>query len=95
MNKKSVLGMAVLGLLSGSQALASGDASNSERCYGVAKKGQNDCGNKHHMCGGQSKIDGQTDEWIYVPKGLCKKLAKGSLKSKAHKLKANKLKKKI
>ena len=29
-----------------------------EKCYGVAKAGQNDCAGKAHGCAGQSKTDG-------------------------------------
>lgn len=49
-----------------------------EKCYGVAKEGKNDCGNGDHSCAGQSKMDGDKTEWVYVPKGLCDKLAGGS-----------------
>ena len=47
-----------------------------ERCYGVAKKGQNDCGNLGgtHDCAGQAPRDFAIDEWKYVPAGTCKKL---------------------
>jgi len=53
-----------------------------EKCYGIVKAGYNDCANasKTHSCKGLSKIDGAKGEWIYVPKGLCKKIAGGSRK---------------
>jgi uncharacterized membrane protein len=48
-----------------------------EKCYGVAKPGQNDCAGNRHSCAGQSKE--QSDkEWILVPKGTCDRLAGGS-----------------
>ena len=45
-----------------------------ERCYGVAKAGQNDCANLSgtHSCAGQSKTDNAVEEWKYVAKGTCK-----------------------
>jgi uncharacterized membrane protein len=45
-----------------------------EKCYGVAKAGQNDCANLSgsHSCAGQSKVDKGADEWKYVAKGTCK-----------------------
>ena len=45
-----------------------------ERCYGVAKAGQNDCANLSgtHSCAGQSKADNAVEEWKYVAKGTCK-----------------------
>lgn len=47
-----------------------------EKCYGVAKAGQNDCANLSgsHSCAGQSKVDMSPDEWKYVAKGTCKSM---------------------
>ena len=47
-----------------------------EKCYGVAKAGQNDCANLAgtHSCAGQSKVDNDAGEWKYVAKGSCKEL---------------------
>ena len=45
-----------------------------EKCYGVAKAGQNDCGTARHTCAGQAKQDNSPDEWKYVPKGTCEKM---------------------
>ena len=53
------------------------------KCYGVAKKGKNDCGANGHSCAGQAKVDGDANEWIFMPKGLCKKIVGGSLKPKS------------
>jgi len=52
-----------------------------EKCYGVAKKGMNDCGNAHHDCAGMASADDAGDEWVWLPEGTCKKLAGGSTKS--------------
>lgn len=52
------------------------------KCYGIAKKGMNDCGNSRHACAGQSTIDNQADEWINVAKGNCLRITGGSLKPK-------------
>lgn len=49
-----------------------------EKCYGVAKKGMNDCGTAQHKCGGLATKDDAPDEWIYLPKGTCEKIAGGS-----------------
>ena len=50
-----------------------------ERCYGVAKAGKNDCGNGAHSCAGHAGAkDGDKNEWVKVPAGLCAKLAGGS-----------------
>ena len=47
-----------------------------EKCYGIAKAGQNDCGNLSgtHSCAGQSKVDAAVDEWKYVAAGTCKNM---------------------
>jgi uncharacterized membrane protein len=45
-----------------------------EKCYGVAKAGQNDCGTARHSCAGKSAKDNAPDEWKYVPKGTCEKV---------------------
>lgn len=57
-------------------------ASNLEKCYGVVKKGMNDCGAYDHSCQGESKINGDPNEWILLPKGTCEKIVGGSLKPK-------------
>ena len=44
-----------------------------EKCYGIAKAGQNDCANLAgtHSCAGQAKTDMDAGDWKYVPKGSC------------------------
>jgi uncharacterized membrane protein len=45
-----------------------------EKCFGIAKAGQNDCANLSgsHSCAGQSKLDADAGEWKYVAAGTCK-----------------------
>ncbi len=54
-----------------------------EKCYGVAKAGQNDCASAtgSHSCAGQAKTDNAKSEWKYVAKGTCEK-AGGSTQPK-------------
>ena len=61
-----------LGLV-GQAAAQDKPASGKEKCYGIAKAGQNDCANLSgsHSCAGQSKVDNGPDEWKYVAKGTC------------------------
>ena len=66
----SVLAM---GVLSGAQA-ADDKSKEKEKCYGIAKAGQNDCGTATHSCAGKAKKDNATDEWKMVPKGTCEKM---------------------
>ena len=51
---------------------------NSEKCYGVAKAGKNDCAANGHSCAGQAKKDADGKEWVQVPKGTCDRIVGGS-----------------
>jgi uncharacterized membrane protein len=53
-----------------------------EKCYGVAKAGKNDCETMNSSCAGTSRRNGQSDAWIYVPKGTCDKVVGGILKAR-------------
>ncbi len=86
--KSTVLSTAIGGLLAlgaftnlamAADAKTAQDDSNTEKCYGVAKAGKNDCGTSAHSCAGQAKTDGAPAEWLNLPKGTCEKLAGGRL----------------
>ena len=49
-------------------------ADGKEKCYGVAKKGQNDCGTAAHSCSAEAKADNLPHEWKYVAKGTCEQI---------------------
>jgi len=70
----------VVGLMSGNAMAAD---KNMEKCYGIAKAGQNDCGSKFsgHSCAGQATKDGDPGDFVAVPKGTCDKIANGSTKA--------------
>lgn len=53
-----------------------------EKCFGVVAKGMNDCGTSTHSCAGQAKVDNHPEEWIYLPAGMCERIA-GSNKKPA------------
>ena len=94
MNARSLaLAAAALAALS-SQALAAdekkaGDsAAATEKCYGVALAGKNDCAaGAGTTCAGTSKVDYQGNSWKAVPKGTCTTMktpkGNGSLTPKA------------
>ena len=63
----AVLALGALGVATSANA-AEG---TKEKCYGVAKAGQNDCAANGHSCQGQAKADNDPTEWKYVPKGEC------------------------
>ena len=47
---------------------------DTEKCYGVALKGKNDCkAGAGTSCAGTSKVDHQGNAWSMVPKGTCVK----------------------
>ncbi len=70
-----------LGVVAQAQA-----AEQKEKCYGIAKAGQNDCATAtgSHSCAGQAKADKDPNEWKYVAKGTCEKEG-GSTKPAAKK----------
>ncbi len=86
MNKQNIAvatvisGIITLGAATATPALAGGDK---EKCYGVAAAGKNDCATKSSSCAGTAKVDNQGDAFVAVPKGLCEKLAGGSLTPKS------------
>ena len=53
-----------------------------EKCMGIAKAGQNDCGTSQHACAAQAKTDGDAEEWVYLPTGTCDKIPGAKIKAK-------------
>ncbi|MBL8251705.1 MAG: DUF2282 domain-containing protein [Candidatus Competibacter sp.] len=55
-------------------ALAGKD--NQDKCYGVAKAGENDCASAAgtHDCGGKATANYDGQDWKYVAKGTCEKM---------------------
>ena len=79
MNQRHVISSALASVLAmglASTAAVAADAPAKEKCYGVAKAGQNDCANLSgsHSCAGQAKVDKGVDEWVYLKAGTCKKM---------------------
>lgn len=61
---------AALGLVASNQGAVAAD--DPEKCYGVAKAGDNGChAGPGTSCAGTSKIDYQGNSWSLVPKGTC------------------------
>jgi len=56
---------------------------DSEKCFGVAKAGKNDCQTANSSCAGTSRRDGQKDAWIYTPAGTCDRIVGGSREPRA------------
>ena len=77
MPNKTALLSAALGSLLLASVQASADDAKTEKCYGVAKAGKNDCATNAHGCATEAKKDRDPSEWISVPKGTCDKIAGG------------------
>lgn len=76
MNQRELIAATAATLLTLTLASAPVAAQEKEKCFGIAKAGQNDCAsiNGAHSCAGQSKVDMDKTEWKYVAKGTCKSL---------------------
>ena len=51
-------------------------AADQEKCFGIAKAGQNACNSNPsmHSCKGHAKVDNDPNDFILVPKGTCLKV---------------------
>lgn len=76
MNQRAMIAAAAASLLSLTLVAAPAVAQEKEKCFGIAKAGQNDCASLAgtHSCAGQSKVDNDKGEWKYVAKGTCKQM---------------------
>src|ERR1043165_8532218 len=79
--RHALAGLVAMGFASaaGVALAAKGDT---EKCAGIVKAGQNDCGTSKSACAGTSKADRDPEAWIAVPKGTCSKIAGGSVTDK-------------
>ncbi len=73
--------MIAFGALS-SPARAGDDKAATDKCYGIAKAGKNDCAANGHSCAGQSRKDADGKEWIHLPKGTCDRIVGASTSPK-------------
>jgi uncharacterized membrane protein len=65
-----------------SSAQAADEKAATEKCYGIAKAGKNDCAANAHSCAGQSTKDANGKEWVKVPMGTCERIVGGSTSPK-------------
>jgi uncharacterized membrane protein len=76
-----VVAASLLGTLAISTAAHAGPVAQpkgSEKCYGIAKAGRNDCAAGVHSCAGQATRPMDKASFVYLPKGACAKIAGGS-----------------
>jgi uncharacterized membrane protein len=85
MNQRLIVSSALASVLAlGLAGQVAAQSKDKEKCYGIAKAGQNDCANISgtHSCAGQAKVDNDPGEYKYVAKGTCKEL-KGMTEAEA------------
>ena len=91
--KLSLAASAVLAMAAGAMAPGTAAAAGAtEKCFGVALKGKNDCAaGPGTSCAGTSTVDYQGNAWKSVPRGSCVKMGgeltarQGTAKQVAHK----------
>ena len=71
----ALAGLLAVGIVASAAAQPVPQPKDSEKCYGIAMAGKNDCGTAKHACAGQgAKVDKDPSEWKYVAKGTCEKV---------------------
>lgn len=82
-----VLKVALASLIALGMSAASGQVlaakGDNEKCAGIVKAGKNDCGTSKNACAGQVKADADAEAWIYLPKGVCERIAGGRVQTSA------------
>jgi uncharacterized membrane protein len=81
MTQRAMIAATAAAVMSLSMIAVPAAAQEKEKCFGIAKAGQNDCASTSgaHSCAGQSKVDMDKMEWKYVAKGTCKSMKGMSL----------------
>ena len=70
----AIASLVALGLSSAALAGPVKQPQGSEKCYGIAKAGQNDCGTAKHACAATATKDNDPNDWKYVQKGTCEQM---------------------
>jgi uncharacterized membrane protein len=77
-SRKAVIGAITSLMAIGSIANApAAQATDFEKCAGIAAAGKNDCGTPVSTCAGSVKLARDPHAWVLVPKGTCAKIAGG------------------
>jgi uncharacterized membrane protein len=85
--RSAIAGVLAAGVSIGSTVMAQ-DMKGMEKCWGVSKAGQNDCGSNKtaHSCAGQSKKDYDPNDFKAVKTGTCVKMGGSLTQGEAGKL---------
>ncbi|MFA6920366.1 MAG: DUF2282 domain-containing protein [Gallionella sp.] len=75
-DQHTLISAAITSLLVLGMSASSAYAADNEKCFGVAKAGQNGCNSNanKHSCAGHSKIDNDPNDFMAVPRGSCLKM---------------------
>ena len=79
MKSSQIMLASALAAVLGVSAQTSMAASDTEKCYGIAKAAQNNCAANGHACAGHASKSFDPKEWKSVPTGTCLEM-KGTLK---------------
>ena len=74
LGRQALLAVVLAGVAAAAAEMA--QAQETERCFGIAKTGQNDCASKTgvHGCSGEASIDNDKGDFRNVPKGTCEQM---------------------
>ena len=88
MEHNALVAAAIAGLFALGATQAQAQSQGQEKCWGVAKAGQNDCGSNKtsHSCAGQSKMDYDPDDFKVVKAGTCVQMGGSLVQGKPGKL---------
>ena len=88
MNRRVVIASAFAAAVAGPTLMSAQKPSDTpsfktEKCYGIARAGKNDCAAAgSNSCAGTSKVDGDKKAWMLVPEGYCDRIVGGSKTAK-------------
>ncbi len=70
---KLLLSAAFAGVMAAATLPDAANASEKEKCYGIAEAGKNDCSSADgkHSCAGHATEDKNPNDWKFVAKGEC------------------------
>jgi uncharacterized membrane protein len=73
--QSAITGLLAAGILAASASVMAAEMPK-DKCFGIAKAGQNDCASKtsKHSCAGQSKVDNDPNDFKLVAAGTCEKM---------------------
>ena len=76
MNQRAMIAAAAASVMSLAMVATPAAAQEKDKCFGIAKAGQNDCASLTgvHDCSGKAKKDMDKGDWKYVAKGTCKSM---------------------